>query len=264
MRLHVALLAACAVGAVSCTAPDAGTNPEDGPGRIRLYLTDAPGAYDQVNIVVRRIEAHRSGNSQGKGWGVLWEGRQTYDLLLLADGNRAMIADTLLGPGTYSQIRLLLDQGSNVVVDGQTHPLTVPSGFQTGVKLIRDFVIQPGALHELTLDFDAGRSIHRAGSKWMMKPVIHAHTDVISGLVEGTVQPASAEAALFLRAGSDTLVSAYADVRTGRFRMSPVTEGVYEMDISSQAGTHRDTTVGPITVIRQQRTVVDTVVLTPQ
>lgn len=98
----------------------------------------------------------------------------------------------------------------------------------------------------------------------MMKPVIHAHTNVISGSLEGTVMPPSARAALFLRSGADTLASALADTLTGAFRISPVSEGTYAMDISSLAETHRDTTLEAVTVIRQQKTLLDTLWLTPR
>ena len=60
--------------------------------------------------------------------------------------------------GHCTQIRLKLGAGSNVVVDGVTYPLTVPSGLQSGYKLVGEFDVPASGLVELALDLDAARS----------------------------------------------------------------------------------------------------------
>jgi hypothetical protein len=46
-----------------------------------------------------------------------------------------------------------------VVVDGVAHALIVPSGMQTGLKLIGPFSVSPGGTTQLTLDFVADQSV---------------------------------------------------------------------------------------------------------
>ena len=95
----------------------------DGNGQIRMYLVDDPADYDQVNSVVTRVEVHRSDPGE---WIVVNDSLATYDLLVLTNGANAILADEELEPGHYTQIRLYLDQGCNVVVDGITHDLEIP------------------------------------------------------------------------------------------------------------------------------------------
>jgi hypothetical protein len=54
-------------------------------------------------------------------------------------------------------------------IDGAEHSLKVPSG---RIKLVHPFTIEVGRTTKLTLDFDAQKSIHAAGKKYMMRPTI--------------------------------------------------------------------------------------------
>jgi hypothetical protein len=75
--------------------------------------------------------------------------------------------------GHYTQIRLKLGAGSDVVVDGVTHALVVPSGMQSGLKLIHPFTVPPSGFVDLLLDFDAQHSVAQMGAgTWMLKPTI--------------------------------------------------------------------------------------------
>jgi hypothetical protein len=96
--------------------------------------------------------------------------------------------------GHYTQVRLHLTDGSNVVVDGAPHPLKVPSGMQSGYKLVGEFDVPAGGQVELTLDFDAARSVVLTGNgRYMLKPtcrVIVNPVDTI-GSIMGTCFPRS-------------------------------------------------------------------------
>ena len=91
--------------------------------------------------------------------------------------------------GHYTQIRLVLgteaDEGNNTlelphefpnyVIDnnGEIAELTVPSGFQSGIKLIKGFDVQADVTTELTLDFDADKSVSLTNDgTYKMKPTI--------------------------------------------------------------------------------------------
>jgi hypothetical protein len=51
--------------------------------------------------------------------------------------------------------------------------LIVPSGQQSGIKIIGDFAVPSGGTTTIVLDFDAELSIHMTGSgKYMMNPVV--------------------------------------------------------------------------------------------
>jgi hypothetical protein len=76
--------------------------------------------------------------------------------------------------GTYKQIRLILDSNTNITLsDGSTHPLSVPSGEQTGIKIDGVFSIPAGKLYTLDIDLDPAKSVHYTqGNGYMLKPVI--------------------------------------------------------------------------------------------
>jgi hypothetical protein len=105
-------------------------------------------------------------------WISLSDACHTYDLLALRNGISAELGLQALPAGSYGQIRLLLSEAS-IVVDGQTSPLSIPSGMQSGIKVGHGFELHAGSLTTLALDFDAARSIHEApGRGYIMRPVI--------------------------------------------------------------------------------------------
>ena len=108
---------------------------------------------------------------QGK-WLTVMEEEKTLDLLALQNGLTEEMGLAVLPAGNYGQIRLMLDEAS-VVVNGETFPLSIPSGVQSGIKIQHGFHLSAGQETVLTLDFDASQSVHHApGKGWMMRPVI--------------------------------------------------------------------------------------------
>ncbi len=172
MRTSTALATLCILALMGCD--DASTHPaKDLQGAIRVLLTDRPAEFDEVNIVVTEVSSHAAEADSASGWIVLDDRTRTFDLLTLANGQSAVLCHSPLDPGHYTQIRLKLADSCTVVVDGVTLPLEVPSGSQSGLKLNHPFEIEPDILYELTLDFDATRSIHVAGNgRYILRPVI--------------------------------------------------------------------------------------------
>lgn len=106
-------------------------------------------------------------------WEVLELGEQTkFDLLTLQNGKTADLGIATLPSGKYGQIRIKLD-AAEIVVKGETVPLTVPSGMQSGLKIVGGFEVVSGEQTAITVDFDAGLSVkYVKGAGWKMKPVI--------------------------------------------------------------------------------------------
>lgn len=119
-------------------------------------------------------------------WLAVSEQCQTLDLLTLRDGVTEAVGVAALPPGYYGQIRLLIADAS-VVVGGVEHPLTIPSGSESGVKINGGFALFDGEATTLTLDFDAGQSVHfDAGTEsYFMRPVISL-LDVADHAAPGT------------------------------------------------------------------------------
>ena len=116
----------------------------------------------------------------------------TVNLLDLVNGVREDLGLVDLEAGAYTQMRLIIGQTperngainilsqahpyANYVVDlnDDYHELKVPSGSQSGYKIVGGFDINTNSTTELILDFDANRSVVEAGNsgQWLLKPTV--------------------------------------------------------------------------------------------
>jgi hypothetical protein len=101
-------------------------------------------------------------------------------------------------------MRLLLKDtpDSSLNILSQTHPygnyfidnankaqkLKIPSGLQTGIKIVKGFDINSNETTELLLDFDAVHSIVEAGSSgnWLLKPTIQIMATTEYCIIQGS------------------------------------------------------------------------------
>jgi hypothetical protein len=234
--------------------------PATGPGTIVVRLTDAPGAYDAVNIVVDSIRVHVESGDTINGWYTISHSPATYDLLDYMNGRDTIIAGDTVPAGYYSQMRLYIGQGSNVTKDGVSHPLVIPSGSQSGLKLNIQASISPGVQYALLLDFDASRSIVVTGNgRYMLKPVIRTVATAVSGSLMGKVVPDTTHATVWAIAGTDTS-GTFAD-STGAFAFRFLSPATYLLRIVPADTTYRDTTLANIVVAAAQSTNVGMIVL---
>ncbi len=220
-----------------------------GTGELRMFLTDSPAQYDQVNIVVTKVEVHSTGSDSLGGWETVNNDTVTYNLLTLRNGANVLFGDAMLPAGMYTQIRLSIGSGSNVVIGGVQHPLDISSA--TGLKLNHNFNIASGTIYLLTLDFDAERSIVLTGNNvYKLKPVIRVEANDSVGSISGIVLPAAAHAQIMTQVDADTVI-AFSDT-TGAFYIPLLPVGSYNLFVSSPVLSFNDTTVTDVIVNRQQ------------
>lgn len=217
-------------------------------GQVQVRMTDAPADFDAVNIVVTEVSLHRADAADStSGWEVLSSSAQTYNLLTLQNGVFATIAHAPVPAGRYSQVRLKIGTGSSVVLGGVTFPLTVPSGSQTGIKLVGTFDVPANGTLDLALDFDAGRSIVLTGNAhYMLKPTLRVLPFSTAGAITGTILPSGTAATAFAIQGADTLSSSTCDA-LGHFTLSALAAGTYAVAIDAPPS-FRDTTLASVAV----------------
>jgi len=189
-----------------------GGSGSSGPGQLSLYLTDAAtNSYQAVYVTVDTVQVHLGDSKDdaeeeaGGEWKVVASPGKTYNLMALVNGVLAPLGASGLESGAYTQMRLMLGgaPGAGLNIQGKAHPypnyiidskgavheLKVPSGYQTGIKLVHSFEIVNGLTLELILDFDAVKSVVQAGNsgKYILKPTIKVIGTVDKSIVEGVV-----------------------------------------------------------------------------
>jgi len=110
------------------------------------------------------------------------------NLLALQDDNFALLLDGVDVPtGRYQWIRLMVDmnQSNITLADGSVHPLVIPSGDQTGLKLMSGFNIGTGEDAVFTVDFDLRKSITLASGIYDFNPAMRLEDVNASGALEG-------------------------------------------------------------------------------
>lgn len=147
---------------------------ERGESNIMIRLTDAPAAYQQVNVDIQKVRAHVVDNNGNGTWHDLNTNAGIYDLLTLQNGIDTTLADfTAIPAGSISQMRLVLGPNNTVMADSVMHSLKVPSGEQSGVKLNGNIQANANQTLVILLDFDAHESVVEGGNgEFHLKPVI--------------------------------------------------------------------------------------------
>ncbi len=157
------------------------TDPADGQGQLTLLLTDAPFPYDLVASADVTVDSVVVQSTDSVRITVITE-PQAFNLLDLRNGVTAPLGETLLPADTYSMIRLYVSNPSVTLKSGETFDLKVPSGAQSGIKVLVDsLAIQDGYETTLTLDFDLENSFVVQGNPsaaedirgFIFKPVVH-------------------------------------------------------------------------------------------
>ena len=209
--LVLGMLAACGGG---------GSDTSDSPaqfGRLTLRITDSPvTSAKRVVVEFTGLEIKPKGAA---GPEVFDFAPRQIDLLALdGGGSEILLSDEMLPAGEYESIRLKVNAGRNAsdsfieLDDGSIHPLFIPSGNQTGLKLIRGFTIGAGSTHNFTIDFDLRKSVIHPpglGDPYLLKPVLRLVNNLEVGAIEGTVAPAlvvdGCMPAVYLFTGADVV-----------------------------------------------------------
>ena len=140
-----------------------------GTGTLRIRMTDAPASYDEVNVDLQQVRVNFRDDSAG--WVDLQTNAGIYNLLELQNGVDTLIAQGTVPMGTVKEIRFVLGDSNSIVVNGQPHPLTIPSGGSSGLK-IKINKKMASSLDSLLIDFDAALSVKEQNGNYRLMPVL--------------------------------------------------------------------------------------------
>ena len=206
------VLAGCGGGSGGDSGADSSATDDGGTGTLTLGVTDAPvDGADAVNVVFTAI-----GLKPADGDAVTFAcdepaaeplldcggtGSRTLDLLTLTGPVQVnLLEDVAIPAGRYDWIRLRVDAASptpnstgasTIEIGGATHVLAIPSGRQTGLKLVSGFVVPAGGSRSLTIDFDLRSAVTElprpVEPRYLLRPALRLVDTARAGHLAGAV-----------------------------------------------------------------------------
>lgn len=236
-------------------------NENKGDAVLKVHLTDAPAAYEEVLIDVVDVKYHITSETDSGSWKSLdVVNAGIYNLLDFTNGLDTLLAEETLPAGTISQMRLVLGENNQVKKDGVYYSLRTPSAQTSGLKFQVNAELMAGLVYDLWIDFDASRSIIELGNgKYILKPVIRTYTESLSGAIEGVVDPANTNAYVMGISQDDDTVGTYADTVSGKFLLGGLEAGSYDLFVQPEA--LDSVTIEDVTVSLGEVTQLDTIFL---
>lgn len=226
-----------------------------GQGSLRVAITDAPSCYEHVYVTVEKVRVHQSaaaGEADG-GWQELaLSPAKRIDLVSLTNGVLEELGSMQLPAGRYSQVRLVLAENAasgsgalaNAVqpIGGVETALSTPSAQQSGLKLQANVDVPEGAAADLVLDFDACKSVVKAGNsgRYNLKPVVSVVPRVMAGLMGYVTTTLSLSSTTVAAQQNGTTVRSTVPDASGKFSIPFLPAGTYTLVITSDG---RATTV---------------------
>jgi hypothetical protein len=164
-------------------------------GTMSLHLTDAPvDSASKVVVEFTGVELHPDGASTQR---FDFDEPRQIDLLALTGGESTLLLDEVTLPaGRYGQLRLIVNADKEAsdsyieLTDGSVHPLFIPSGNQSGLKLNKGFVVPADGHASFTIDFDLRKSVTKPNGldgAYILRPTLRLVDDAHIGAIAGSV-----------------------------------------------------------------------------
>ena len=210
---YFGFLAAAALGLAACGGGGGGSgNPSP---QMKLAVGDAP--VDGATAVVVKFTGVELTPGSGNPVDIIFSQPMSIDLLNQSGTASAVLFDQPIPAGSYGQIRLMVVADGNpsnsymILSDGTTHGLQVPSGSETGLKLVSGFTVPSSGVVDYTIDFDLRKAVTCPPGQapaCILKPVerLVDNTTVgnIQGAVSATLVPNGCTPGVYLYGGTVT------------------------------------------------------------
>lgn len=251
-RLRTAALALLTLPLAAC----GGSSSSSAPATMNLGITDGPVASASAVVVsFTGVELQPSGGGSPVTFN--FNTPQTINLINEQNGNEAsLLSGASVPAGNYDWIRLLLNvsaagtvANSYIEINGAQFPLIIPSGAQTGLKLVQGFTMTANQVADFTVDFMLQQSITAPPGQtsggtqdYILKPALRLINNVQAGTISGTLAISTLQsnsACLAGYSGSGPLPNAQIDIFSGAVTASTTMTPVVEPEIAlSSSGSY--------------------------
>lgn len=193
--LHLSAVAAAVAGFLALAGCNGSSS--SGTGQLSLAVTDTP--VDNVQSVVVAFTSVELHNASGNTVTEKFSPAMTVDLLKLQkNASMQLLSGVTVPAGNYQWIRLNIDPSkSYVMVNGNQDPLTlkVPSGTQSGLKLVSGFTVAQGSKMNFMVEFNLRKSLTMTGNPntgavtYILTPALRLLNMEQVGSISGTALP---------------------------------------------------------------------------
>lgn len=167
----------------------------DDEGQMKLSVADAPvDGATAVVVTFTGVELTRDDATT-----IPLSPPKRIDLLNQSGTASAVLFDQPIPSGDYQQIRLQViadgDPANSYITlsDGSVHGLRIPSGSETGLKLVSGFEVPNSGVVAYTIDFDLRKAITcppGLDGVCLLKPALRLVNDASVGNIQGVVAAA--------------------------------------------------------------------------
>jgi len=218
MKLRHSVYYSTAAAALLTLTACGGSGSATGTGQLTIGLTDGP--VESAERVVVAFTGIQLKAADGPPMDPITfdenscdnfdaaTGTCSIDLLQLTGNTRKVVFNGSIESGNYQWVRLLVDADLNemdsfIEIRDETDSLTmcslwIPSGDQTGLKIVSGFTVTANGVSDYTLDFDVRKSITAppglgmgtfaaCAQNYVMKPTIRIVDSTEVGAIAGTV-----------------------------------------------------------------------------
>jgi len=188
-------VAACGGGNSSGMMPVTSQAQSSQMNEMRLSVADAPPADNATHVVVVFTGVELTGNS-GNPVTIMFSTPKSIDLMTQSNTASAVLFDQPIPAGSYGQIRLMVTADGSAnnsyidFADGSRMGLQVPSGSETGFKLVSGFTVPSSGVVDYTIDFDLRKAITCPPGQTpacILKPVERLVDDTSVGNIQGQI-----------------------------------------------------------------------------
>lgn len=189
-RAAALLFAPIALAIAACGGGSGGA----GMGQMQLAVADTP--VDGATAVVVKFTGIELTANGGNPVTITFTAPKSIDLLNQSGTASAVLFNQPIPAGSYGQIRLMVvadgDPANSYITfpDGSMHGLQVPSGSETGLKLVSGFTVPNSGVVDYTIDFDLRQAIvcpPGQSPACTLKPVERLVDNTTVGNIQGAV-----------------------------------------------------------------------------
>lgn len=180
---------------LSIPACDSGGGTSSSSGRLNLAVTDAP--VDGAISVIVAFSGVTIKPSDGSSMSFELEEPLQIDLLQLQGSlSQGLLEGQEVPAGRYEWVRLDVEAQFDGIMDsylemqdGSQIELRVPSGSQSGLKLVNGFSVPAGGVADFTIDFDLRKSVTMPSGQQgaILKPALRMVDNALIGGISGTI-----------------------------------------------------------------------------